>query len=524
VHEGKHASKDLLKSNSVYIVKSESEFWTWIGNKSSIDDRKLSYLVVEKLQNEIEGWTIWARVPQNGETVLFKQNFYDFPGTLPISLTQEQTVSNISERKEQKEIDIDKLFGNNKTPSVIYDDGFGKVIVYRIEGFGKIQVPENYNGHFWEGESLLILYTYVKDNKESSILYYWQGRECSINEKGTSALLTKEMNDLLGGKGKQIRVVEQFEENHFLLIFHGRLIYHHGKFTENWAEATYLYDVRHDPVSKTNRAAEIDLSSTSLHTGHCFVLQSPKCIYIWNGNYSLPEERDFALAFANELTPFTNSSIISIFEGEEPAEFWDNFHSGKEEYYKIPPITNLSKKIFVVSNVTGVIEIHEENHFFQDTLDFTKAYIVDTIDAVWVWFGTHSKFIEQKWGIETAMKYLEKSPYHEKNTPINVTKSYEEPIQFTSHFQGWNRYHFPDNAPTDIYNEVAETVLKEYLRTTYSYMELTSENLPKGIDVSQKEIYLSDEDFESIFNMKKEDYEKIPSWRRETLKKKVRLY
>jgi len=122
------------------------------------------------------------------------------------------------------------------------------------------------------------------------------------------------------------------------------------------------------------------------------------------------------------------------------------------------------------------------------------------------------------------MKYLEKSPYHEKNTPIFITKSYEEPIQFTSHFQGWNNHHFPDNAPTTIYYEPAENVLSEYLRSTYTYMELTSEILPKGIDVSQKEIYLSDEEFESVFKMKKEDYEKIPSWRRETLKKKVLLY
>jgi len=70
----------------------------------------------------------------------------------------------------------------------------------------------------------------------------------------------------------------------------------------------------------------------------------------------------------------------------------------------------------------------------------------------------------------------------------------------------------------------ASTVLQDLTKSVYSYAELTSESLPRGADPTQKEVYLSDEEFESIFKMKKEDYEKIPSWRRETLKKKVGLY
>jgi len=180
--------------------------------------------------------------------------------------------------------------------------------------------------------------------------------------------------------------------------------------------------------------------------------------------------------------------------------------------------------MFVVTAATGVVEVIEENHFYQDTLDVNKVYIVDTLDSIWVWLGHHSRFIEQKWGIETSFKYLEKSPYHEKNTPIYVTKSFEEPLTFTSYIQGWNKIKFPDDAPNSIYHESGDVVLKEYLRSTYSYSELTSDSLPKGIDVTQKEIYLSDEEFENVFNMKKEDYEKIPSWRRETIKKKFGLY
>ena len=36
--------------------------------------------------------------------------------------------------------------------------------------------------------------------------------------------------------------------------------------------------------------------------------------------------------------------------------------------------------------------------------------------------------------------------------------------------------------------------------------------------------YLSDEDFEKVFHMKRDEFEKIPQWKRENLKRDVYLY
>lgn len=41
------------------------------------------------------------------------------------------------------------------------------------------------------------------------------------------AYLTKELNDMLNGQGKQVRVLQQAEEAHFLSIFQDRLVIHH---------------------------------------------------------------------------------------------------------------------------------------------------------------------------------------------------------------------------------------------------------------------------------------------------------
>jgi len=48
--------------------------------------------------------------------------------------------------------------------------------------------------------------------------------------------------------------------------------------------------------------------------------------------------------------------------------------------------------------------------------------------------------------------------------------------------------------------------------------------LPKGVDPVNKEKYLSDEDFLSMFGITKAEYEKKPGWKRELLKKQCGIY
>lgn len=45
-----------------------------------------------------------------------------------------------------------------------------------------------------------------------------------------------------------------------------------------------------------------------------------------------------------------------------------------------------------------------------------------------------------------------------------------------------------------------------------------------GIDVANKEMYLADEEFLAIFEMKRETFEKLPKWRQVLLKKKVGVF
>ena len=111
----------------------------------------------------------------------------------------------------------------------------GKVTVWRIENFEKVLVkPENV-GHFYSGDSYIVLYSYkkrredgtVKSNEEH-IIYFWHGNDSSQDEKGSSAILATMLDDELGGTPIQVMVAQGKEPRHFRALFHGALVVHFG--------------------------------------------------------------------------------------------------------------------------------------------------------------------------------------------------------------------------------------------------------------------------------------------------------
>ena len=72
-------------------------------------------------------------------------------------------------------------------------------------------------------------YAYEDDRgRKSDILYFWQGKASSTDEKACSALLTKDMDDAMGGAPTQVRVTQGKEPAHFCSIFDAHMIVHSG--------------------------------------------------------------------------------------------------------------------------------------------------------------------------------------------------------------------------------------------------------------------------------------------------------
>jgi villin 1/advillin len=137
--------------------------------------------LTQKLQQSKSGWTSILRLVENGEVVLWKEKFRDYPGELPISMQKQTIVSNVTGRKEQKPIDIAKMHaGITSDEIVVDDDGRGRLEVWKVEDFGQKVVPKEMFGQLFASSSFLLKYTYGEDGNEKIIIYFWQGRDSSI--------------------------------------------------------------------------------------------------------------------------------------------------------------------------------------------------------------------------------------------------------------------------------------------------------------------------------------------------------
>ncbi|XP_062211321.1 villin-2-like isoform X2 [Phragmites australis] len=81
-----------------------------------------------------------------------------------------------------------------------------------------------------------------------------------------------------------------------------------------------------------------------------------------------------------------------------------------------------------------------------------------------------------------------------------------------------------ERTETDVSQE--QTAHENGGKTTYSYDRLISKstNPVKGIDYKRRETYLSDNEFETVFGMTKEEFYQQPGWKRELQKRKADIF
>lgn len=58
----------------------------------------------------------------------------------------------------------------------------------------------------------------------------------------------------------------------------------------------------------------------------------------------------------------------------------------------------------------------------------------------------------------------------------------------------------------------------------YSALRTTNYKLPRGADKTKLETYLSEEEFENVFSMTRDEFYKLPTWKQQSRKKAVLLF
>ncbi|XP_067294098.1 gelsolin b [Pseudorasbora parva] len=438
-----------LQSTDCFILDhgSNGKIFVWKGKEANKEERSAGMKAAEDFISKV-GYPKHTEVqiiPENGETPLFKQFFKLWHDIEQTNGMGQAYVPNRIAKIKKVPFDASSLHKSEAMAAQhgMIDDGKGEKKIWRIEGSDKVPVDPSIHGQFFGGDSYIILYTYRHGGRQGQILYIWQGEESSQDERGTSAILTAQLDAELGGSAVQVRVIQGKEPRHLMSIFGGQtMVVHKGGTSreggQSQASVVRLFQVRANTAGHT-RAVEVDAVASSLNSNDAFVLVTPSGSTLWLGQGTSDTEKNGAKKLGNIL----GVDLSEISEGAEGDDFWSTL-GGKAEYRTSERLKNKMDthppKLFACSNKTGQFLIEEvPGEMTQEDLAPDDIMILDTWDQVFVWIGNEANEDEKNETLTSAVKYIDSDPANrDKRTPIVTVKQGFEPPTFTGWFLGWD--------------------------------------------------------------------------------------
>uniref|UniRef100_A0A4X2MDX9 Supervillin n=1 Tax=Vombatus ursinus TaxID=29139 RepID=A0A4X2MDX9_VOMUR len=554
-------------------------------------------------------WAIFGRLTEHNETILFKEKFLDWT---EMKKPCEKNSSELTPQKEESRSEV-KAYDvmlmvpvPQVTVGTILDGvnigrGYGliegddqrqfeiasvSVDVWHILEFDYSRLPKQSIGQFHEGDTYVVKWKYMVSTavgsrqkgehavrtagKEKCVYFFWQGRHSTVSEKGTSALMTVELDE---ERGAQVQVLQGKEPPCFLQCFQGGMVVHAGKREEEEENAQSdwrLYCVRGEvPIEGNLLEVACHCSSLRSRTSMIVLSVNKALMYLWHGCKAQAHTKDVGRNAANKIKEqcpleagLHSSSKVTIHEcdeGSEPLGFWDALGRKDRKAYDCmlqdPGKFNFTPRLFILSSSSGDFSATEFMYpardpsvvnsmpFLQEDLYSAPQpalFLVDNHHEVYLWQGwwpmenkiTGSARIrwanDRKCAMETVLRYC-KGKNVKKPPKSYLLHAGLEPLTFTNMFPSWE--HREDIAEitemdTEVSNQIilVEDVLAKLCKTVYPLADLLARPLPEGVDPLKLELYLTDEDFEVALDMTREEYSMLPSWKQVNLKKAKGLF
>uniref|UniRef100_A0A8C1PBZ8 Villin-like n=1 Tax=Cyprinus carpio TaxID=7962 RepID=A0A8C1PBZ8_CYPCA len=560
-------TQDLLSSSDCYILdQGGSSVMVWKGKAASDEERSsaLSRAVGFIKAKNYPSNTKVEVMSEGGESAMFKHLFKSWKEKGQTQgLGRTHSVGKIA-KVDQVKFDVMELHAQPKLAAQerMVDDASGHIQVWRIENLELKEVNPSTFGQFYGGDCYLVLYTYNRANKQQYILYMWQGRHATQDEVTACAYQAVNLDNKYNGAPTQVRVVMGKEPRHFLAIFKGRLIIFEGGTGRpgvvNPDPGARLFQVRGTHEMNT-KATEVPGRASSLNTNDVFLLKTHQNVFLWYGKGCSGDEREMGKAVADLLSEQDKQIVM---EGQEPAAFWVAL-GGKAPYATDKrlekEVAPHEPRLFECSNQTGRFLMTEVADFTQDDLDEDDVMLLDTWEEIFLWIGNSANQYETQESYNSAVEYLKTHPAgRDPGTPITTVKQGHEPPTFTGWFNAWDAHKWSNLNNTSLnkktgggggsysapggpgniksHNQrMSSSISNAYVDQSLSrakpsgmlhseQLVKTPNQLPQGLDPEKREEYLTDAEFENLFGCTRNNFQRLPKWRQNDLKKKAGLF
>ncbi|XP_027857550.1 advillin [Xiphophorus couchianus] len=544
--------QDLLSHDDCFILdQGGSKIFVWKGKKANKAERQAAMsraLDFIKAKNYPITTNVES-VNDGAESALFKQLFQKWTVK-----DQTQGLGKANTRGKIANITQEKFDASmmHSMPEVaaqerMVDNGGGQVEVWRVENLELAPVDPKGYGYFYGGDCYLILYTYLVNNRKCYLLYIWQGRHATQDELAASAFQAVNLDQKYNDEPVQVRVTMGKEPRHFMAMFKGKMVIFDGGTSRNGNSdpepPVRLFQVHGFDASNT-KTIEVPALATSLNSNDVFLLKSQSGIYLWCGKGSSGDERAMAKEVSSVVGLGSERGYEEIVaEGQEPVEFWELL-GGKAPYANDKRLQQVvldhEPRLFECSNKTGRFIVSEVAQFTQDDLSEDDVMLLDTWDQLILWIGKEANEVERKEAVVTSQEYLRTHPGdRDPDTPIVLIKQGFEPPTFTGWFAAWDPSKWSGGKSyEELKKELGEDLTPIVLQTEENaetektfqpfppdmLVNKQPDELPEGVDPSEKEKHLTDADFTSIFGFSKDDFVSLPQWKQLNLKKKKGLF
>ncbi|XP_037959532.1 villin-like protein quail isoform X2 [Teleopsis dalmanni] len=558
--------KDLEDIESSYILDAGGRgVWLWVGRNALQNTQinciriarsyanKKNYPYGTQVVRVVDGYepSEFIRLFPNAQTEWNSSNIT----RRPLSAGYGRVENNILVQRPKMAADMQLI-----------DDGCGARKIYRVYEKLIQEQPDNALPMFCSKNCYVICYS-VRLNASNPtdaqnvgvkhVVYNWIGSEASHNVKKMAEKYAKKCFEESSSKCILVQIHEFCETPHFLQMFGGKFIIIANERQINYTAdgldlGNILFVFKCYGNATYNTRTMETFPMTSLTPTHCYVVKSDQ-IYVWCGTHTTGDEREMA---KNIGAMFGQYSLV--IQGREPPNFWKlNEHltspiSSDVSFAYKNTNDNMVRSVMVPQLLTiwsqrNQIRTFEIIGYDQSDLIPECTYILDTGSVCFIWLGEHASNCKKQTELHFVSYYIKHIHIPRKpSTAIIVVKQNSEPNIFTGHFENWNIDHWKDyvsyeNLRNTFNINVVKTQNGSSSESIPSFYEAHREfdqhakfplkvlqqevsALPDVVSPLKREEHLTHDDFVRTFNMTFPEYDQLPTWKKQELKKKHKLF